>query len=760
MEYDENAINIKLQAEALLDLHFYFPSIPKSDFPLAVLLNYVTVITSEDSKARDLNDLLAQIGNLANLNDYEKWEPSVQLIEHIIKTGKNKKNGASRLSVINYLLDYVITSSHDIHPTYPGILSILAAGIHKDFDSARFIDLIPTTASTSFNDPKATLSKRILLGSPATELDYFLLEMKFKLNKLPRLTIEYKNLGNTHLSDASILIAPTTSKTESSKPTLLVEVIKSLGGINLPPCRLLIATPNQQDAKSNKEKLLKNILGDKHSIEAVINFSSAAQGKKGIEYSLIVVDIHPKENKTTVYIDVSTSNKAIANLSPENRAILGASIYRLYRGQHPAKIFVPEEVESFLRAQFSRGYRDVKNICVAVLNNPGKLVQAHSVKQFIRRHQDSADTVSSVADLSEILQILHHGKPPSCIFVIGNNGAGKSLLLRELITRLGEQNITTVGISTTIHDRFPSSDATLRHRNFIYKGARTSSRSIMLSNLHEDASQQTANIFKDQHKLDALVECFESLGYAPRFYLIKKAATVAEDTAADEQFIKLDLIVKNNKFPPNLSEYEFGLVRAGSKEQVRPYSALSSGEQNVTHLLLRIITNEQAGRVFLVDEPEVSLHLQWQQSLPRVFGILSRRFHISFVVATHSPTVITNASDPLMHCFQLNKGELRPLNEEERFSVESIILEGFDTYTPNNRGVHEKCAKLVAQTISNRNTPNGPDSKSALKELKILQNLVKTTGGNSSGASGDLELIRKAHTAISLLLQDDEIEIA
>ncbi|WP_168772668.1 hypothetical protein [Pseudomonas atacamensis] len=255
MEYDENAINIKLQAEALLDLHFYFPSIPKSDFPLAVLLNYVTVITSEDSKARDLNDLLAQIGNLANLNDYEKWEPSVQLIEHIIKTGKNKKNGASRLSVINYLLDYVITSSHDIHPTYPGILSILAAGIHKDFDSARFIDLIPTTASTSFNDPKATLSKRILLGSPATELDYFLLEMKFKLNKLPRLTIEYKNLGNTHLSDASILIAPTTSKTESSKPTLLVEVIKSLGGINLPPLPAANSHPESARRKIEQRKV-------------------------------------------------------------------------------------------------------------------------------------------------------------------------------------------------------------------------------------------------------------------------------------------------------------------------------------------------------------------------------------------------------------------------------------------------------------------------------------------------------------------------
>lgn len=74
--------------------------------------------------------------------------------------------------------------------------------------------------------------------------------------------------------------------------------------------------------------------------------------------------------------------------------------------------------------------------------------------------------------------------------------------------------------------------------------------------------------------------------------------------------------------------------------ETRPIGTLSSGEAQIFVILSHLMFNPQADKanVFIVDEPELSLHILWQELF--VSSILSANPRIQFILATHSPSII------------------------------------------------------------------------------------------------------------------------
>jgi predicted ATP-dependent endonuclease of OLD family len=72
----------------------------------------------------------------------------------------------------------------------------------------------------------------------------------------------------------------------------------------------------------------------------------------------------------------------------------------------------------------------------------------------------------------------------------------------------------------------------------------------------------------------------------------------------------------------------------------RPITALSSGERQLVVILTHLAFNPQAKRanVLIIDEPELSLHLRWQELF--VDAIVSASKDIQLILATHSPSII------------------------------------------------------------------------------------------------------------------------
>lgn len=76
-----------------------------------------------------------------------------------------------------------------------------------------------------------------------------------------------------------------------------------------------------------------------------------------------------------------------------------------------------------------------------------------------------------------------------------------------------------------------------------------------------------------------------------------------------------------------------------SGHDVGPES-LSSGEQHELVLVYDLLFNVEPETTVLIDEPEISLHVTWQQRFLDDLGEISRLASLRFLIATHSPQVI------------------------------------------------------------------------------------------------------------------------
>lgn len=79
--------------------------------------------------------------------------------------------------------------------------------------------------------------------------------------------------------------------------------------------------------------------------------------------------------------------------------------------------------------------------------------------------------------------------------------------------------------------------------------------------------------------------------------------------------------------------------RDDARTEVGP-SALSSGEQHELVLFYDLLFNVRPNSLVLVDEPEISLHVAWQQEFLNDIQKVAALADLRFIVATHSPQVI------------------------------------------------------------------------------------------------------------------------
>ena len=80
-------------------------------------------------------------------------------------------------------------------------------------------------------------------------------------------------------------------------------------------------------------------------------------------------------------------------------------------------------------------------------------------------------------------------------------------------------------------------------------------------------------------------------------------------------------------------------------EKLQPISALSSGERQLLVMLAHLSLNPSlAGSgIFIVDEPELSLHIDWQEKF--VDAIQKANPNVQLILATHSPAIILDRTE-------------------------------------------------------------------------------------------------------------------
>ena len=90
------------------------------------------------------------------------------------------------------------------------------------------------------------------------------------------------------------------------------------------------------------------------------------------------------------------------------------------------------------------------------------------------------------------------------------------------------------------------------------------------------------------------------------------------------------------------------LVISPERRDARPidWRHLSSGEKQILILLIQALLSEKTPVVYVADEPELSLHVDWQEKLLGTLTQLAGR--CQFIVATHSPDIASGFGDKII----------------------------------------------------------------------------------------------------------------
>ncbi|WAP66127.1 AAA family ATPase [Pseudomonas fortuita] len=96
----------------------------------------------------------------------------------------------------------------------------------------------------------------------------------------------------------------------------------------------------------------------------------------------------------------------------------------------------------------------------------------------------------------------------------------------------------------------------------------------------------------------------------------------------------------------SLNERNELVIKTESGKILKP-SQLSSGEKQIIVILGEALLQEGQSFIYMADEPEISLHAAWQESLAKNIKSLNPAAQIVF--ATHSPDVVGANQDRLIH---------------------------------------------------------------------------------------------------------------
>lgn len=222
----------------------------------------------------------------------------------------------------------------------------------------------------------------------------------------------------------------------------------------------------------------------------------------------------------------------------------------------------------------------------------------------------------------------------------GINGVGKSTILNKLVKSVGITGDIYNHLLKGVHIKVNPADATHIRFDVIRSFDRPLLNADMLSEVGANlVTELDWQLFKLQRKfLDYQVNIGNRIIAALQSGEPDAAVKAQQLSEPKKKFQDLidDLFSDTGKKIIR-TENEIRFTQIG--ETLHPYQ-LSSGEKQMLVILLMVLIEDNLPYVLFMDEPEVSLHIEWQKRL--IDLILDLNPNVQIILTTHSPAVIMN----------------------------------------------------------------------------------------------------------------------
>lgn len=305
-------------------------------------------------------------------------------------------------------------------------------------------------------------------------------------------------------------------------------------------------------------------------------------------------------------------------------------------------------------------------------------------------------------------------------FLVGPNGCGKTRALVEMAKTGIANNRRSISIANTPFVRFPHS----RDKFRVFRVTPTGINRIVAQNLNKLFSSESGDTFDISDLLGTIgfhpnvqleiklhyyheEELHEYLdGIEATRYEFDAIYSALEIIRSKGRASGLDLSKSSDSFTRSMQERNrvilkfinelksrgvvssYNLIFHHIERGPQRFKELSSGEQTLISTHLFVKSNSNRINTIFIDEPENSLHPEWQRRYVEMLHMALGYNEVKIILATHSPILVSGSLSNYgqdVEVIKIEDGKQSTLDINQyksSESVEEILWEVFDTITP------------------------------------------------------------------------------
>lgn len=143
----------------------------------------------------------------------------------------------------------------------------------------------------------------------------------------------------------------------------------------------------------------------------------------------------------------------------------------------------------------------------------------------------------------------------------------------------------------------------------------------------------------------------------------------------NEIFSEIDLQIEFSKLDKEREVY----FKNALSDEIK-IEELSGGEKEILTKVLPLFLHNIKDSVILIDEPESSLHPNWQNQIVGLYKRIAERVNNQFIIATHSPHIVSAVEKQYIKILSKENGRIKVIdNSSPTYGkrVDEILLEIF-----------------------------------------------------------------------------------
>ncbi|WP_420743492.1 AAA family ATPase [Priestia aryabhattai] len=164
------------------------------------------------------------------------------------------------------------------------------------------------------------------------------------------------------------------------------------------------------------------------------------------------------------------------------------------------------------------------------------------------------------------------------------------------------------------------------------------------------------------------------------------------------------------------------------KDEFFPIEEASSGEAHFITTMINLLSKVEKKSIILIDEPETSLHPNWQNQYMYILKkIFTQYWDSHFIIATHSHFFISDLEATSSSIVSLKKGSsktISTLHEDDTFgwSADDVLYYVFDVPTSRNYSLAKELDEILLAISTNKVSL---EVQKKIEKVKTIQESLK-----------------------------------